>query len=61
MTHGERGMKEVVGIKLIFLKKIKFLRANYIVSHDIFNQLSQSLPVVDHSNMGPLKRGIIHS
>ena len=47
MTHGERGRIEVVGIKLIFFFKIKILRANYIVTHDIFNRFSQSLPVVD--------------
>ena len=49
-----------MGFKLIFFKKIKILGANYIVTYDIFNRLSQSLSVTDHSDTGPLKRVIFN-
>ena len=47
------------GIKLIF-----FLNKNFrsqLDKRDIFNWLSQSLPIVDNSDMRPPKREIIHS
>ena len=41
------------GVKLIFFK-IKFFEVNYIMTHDIFNQLSQLLPVANHLDTGHL-------
>ena len=50
----ERGV-----IKLNLKKKIS--GANQIVTHDIFNLLSHSLPVMDQYNTGPPNYGLVLS